>query len=302
MATSDFLAIAGAVGANVSTQSDYAALPAIATGYSSGIAKSAQINKTLRQASIMAAVLAQFIADQTGVNSVDDGTTATLLANLKASMPGRLLRTTVYANASVNTFIPLAASNTFRVTMIGSGGAGGGAPVTASNQIGAGNGGHSGAYAIGIFTKAQVGSSITVTVSPVGGGVAGGTGTNGGASSFGSLMSAAGGSGGAPFGPTSPPICSGNGSALATSSGGVINGSGGRGTIAFITSLTVGFSGSGANSPFGGGGGGINNTAGGSPAVGYGSGGGGAIALASNAAALAGGAGAIGFVMIEELA
>ncbi|RQZ27474.1 hypothetical protein DIE16_31370 [Burkholderia sp. Bp9090] len=36
-----------------------------------------------RQSSIMSAVLAQFISDRTGQNAVDDGTTATLLANLK---------------------------------------------------------------------------------------------------------------------------------------------------------------------------------------------------------------------------
>lgn len=86
MATNDFLPFATAAGANVLTQSDYASLAAVATGYQSGIAKSQQLNKTWRQSSIMAAVVAQFIADQTGQNAVDDGTTATLLANLKAAV------------------------------------------------------------------------------------------------------------------------------------------------------------------------------------------------------------------------
>lgn len=85
MATNDFLPFAAAAGANVLAQAAYAALPAVSTGYGSGIAKSEQVNKTLRQSSIMSAVLAQFIADQTGANSVDDGTTATLLANFKAA-------------------------------------------------------------------------------------------------------------------------------------------------------------------------------------------------------------------------
>lgn len=85
MATNDFLPFATGAGANVLSQSDYAALAALATGYQSGIAKSQQLNKTWRQSSIMAAVLAQFISDQTGANSVDDGTTATLLSNLKAA-------------------------------------------------------------------------------------------------------------------------------------------------------------------------------------------------------------------------
>ena len=85
MATNDFLPFATGAGANVLSQSDYAALAALATGYQSGIAKSQQLNKTWRQASIMAAVLAQFIVDRSGQNATDDGTTATLLANLKAS-------------------------------------------------------------------------------------------------------------------------------------------------------------------------------------------------------------------------
>lgn len=82
----DFLPFAVGNGANVLSQSDYAALAAISTGYQAGTAQSAALNKTWRQSSIMAAVLAQFIADRTGQNSVDDGTTATLLANLKASV------------------------------------------------------------------------------------------------------------------------------------------------------------------------------------------------------------------------
>jgi hypothetical protein len=43
------------------------------------------MNKTWRQSSIMASVLAQFIVDRTGQTAIDDGTTATLLANLKAA-------------------------------------------------------------------------------------------------------------------------------------------------------------------------------------------------------------------------
>lgn len=86
MATSDFLPFATGAGATVLSQTDYAALPAVSTGYGSGIAKAEQLNKTWRQSSIMASVLAQFIANQTGQNSVDDGTTAALLANLLSAV------------------------------------------------------------------------------------------------------------------------------------------------------------------------------------------------------------------------
>lgn len=86
MATSDFLPFATAANANVLTQSAYAALSAILNGFTSGVAPSAAVNKAIRQSSIMSAVLAQFIADQTSANSVDDGTTATLKANLLAAV------------------------------------------------------------------------------------------------------------------------------------------------------------------------------------------------------------------------
>jgi hypothetical protein len=82
----DFLPFATGSGANVLDQSDYAALAALSTGYQAGIAQSAAVNKTWRQSSIMASVLAQFIVQQTGQAAIDDGTTATLLANLTAAV------------------------------------------------------------------------------------------------------------------------------------------------------------------------------------------------------------------------
>ena len=85
MATNDFLVFGGGAGANVITQAAWAALTARTAGFSSGVAQSAQLNKAWRQASIMAAVLAQFISDRTGQDVLDDGTTTTLLANLKAA-------------------------------------------------------------------------------------------------------------------------------------------------------------------------------------------------------------------------
>ncbi|WP_232446445.1 hypothetical protein [Burkholderia ubonensis] len=77
----DFLPFATGPGANVVDQATYAALTALTTGFLSGTAQSVQLNKVWRQSSIMAAVIAQFIVAQTGQAAVDDGTTATLLAN-----------------------------------------------------------------------------------------------------------------------------------------------------------------------------------------------------------------------------
>ncbi|AOI98089.1 hypothetical protein [Burkholderia sp. LA-2-3-30-S1-D2] len=86
MANNNFKAFAAAVGANVMTQADFEALAALLTGFQSGTAQSAQLNKVWRQSSIMAAVLAQFIVDLTGQDAIDDGTTTTLLANLKLAV------------------------------------------------------------------------------------------------------------------------------------------------------------------------------------------------------------------------
>lgn len=86
MPTNDFLTFGAAAGANVMTQASYVALTARSTGFTSGTASSAQLNKAWRQSSIIAAVVAQAISDITGADAVDDGTTATLVANLKAAI------------------------------------------------------------------------------------------------------------------------------------------------------------------------------------------------------------------------
>ncbi|KVE27712.1 hypothetical protein WI93_11775 [Burkholderia vietnamiensis] len=86
MGTNDFLALGGGGAANVIDQAIYAARAARLTGFQSGTAQSAQLNQVWRQLSIMAAVIAQFIVNQTGQNAVDDGTTATLLSNFATAV------------------------------------------------------------------------------------------------------------------------------------------------------------------------------------------------------------------------
>lgn len=85
-ATNDFLAFAAAGGANVVSQSTYAGGAVVGPGFVSGIAPSNVCNKAWRQSSIMAAVLAQVMANMTGQSSVDDGTTSTLISNLLSTM------------------------------------------------------------------------------------------------------------------------------------------------------------------------------------------------------------------------
>lgn len=83
MPTNDFLAFATAPGANVSLQTDYAALAARSNGFSAGVASSAQVNKALRQSAFVAAAVAQFTADLQAGNVADDGIIANFETQLK---------------------------------------------------------------------------------------------------------------------------------------------------------------------------------------------------------------------------
>lgn len=82
----DFLPFAGVGGANVLTQSAYAALGARTAGFAAGTAKSIECNKVWRQSSLIASAVAQAISDITGLDMLDDGTTATLIANIKKGL------------------------------------------------------------------------------------------------------------------------------------------------------------------------------------------------------------------------
>jgi len=83
----DFLPYAVGGSANVLSQAAYAALTSLLqNGLTSGIVPSNELNKILRQPSIMASVIGQFIVAETGQPAIDDGTTATLLANFTAAV------------------------------------------------------------------------------------------------------------------------------------------------------------------------------------------------------------------------
>lgn len=86
MPRNDFLAFAAQSGANVISQDDYQALAALMTGFSAGTAKSAEVNKVLRQSTIMAAVLGQFIALVGKSDVIDDGNITPVLNGLLAGM------------------------------------------------------------------------------------------------------------------------------------------------------------------------------------------------------------------------
>ncbi|EKM5944743.1 hypothetical protein PU166_001203 [Klebsiella pneumoniae] len=205
MPTNDFKAFAAGNSANVISQADYLALAALVSGFSSGKASSAQVNKALRQATVMANVLAQFIADSANVDVLDDGNTAAILSNLKNSMPGRLLGVQVVTSSALIT--KSAGAKKWRIRALGAGAGSSAAPATAAGQVSISNGGGAGAYAEGIYDVSAL-SSATVTI---GSGGVGGTaispyGGDGGTTSVGTLISAPGGKAGLPAGPANPPF------------------------------------------------------------------------------------------------
>ncbi|WP_242505233.1 gp53-like domain-containing protein [Citrobacter freundii] len=73
MATNNFKPFATAANANVTAQADWEALPALLSGFMAGKASSPQVNKALRQASFIAAALAQYTANKSGLDVLDDG-------------------------------------------------------------------------------------------------------------------------------------------------------------------------------------------------------------------------------------
>lgn len=100
MATNEILPFAQGGGANVQSQIDYAAEPLRSSGNVAGIARSNVNNKALRQASVLAAGLAQFMADNQSNNIVDTAS----IANL-ANWLGDAIRAANNAAASVGSSV-----------------------------------------------------------------------------------------------------------------------------------------------------------------------------------------------------
>lgn len=85
MAKNDFKPFATGKSANVTSQPDWEALPALLSGFTAGKASSAQVNKALRQASFIAAALAQYTASKSGQDVLDDGDLSGFIAKMSAA-------------------------------------------------------------------------------------------------------------------------------------------------------------------------------------------------------------------------
>jgi len=308
MATNNFKPFGISNGANVTSQADYEALAALLTGFTAGKASSAQINKALRQGTVMASVLAQFISDSASVDVLDDGSTATILANLKKGMtaltPGRLLNVRIFTASGP--YIPTQGTAKIKVRQVGGGGAGGGTATPGANQIASGNGGNGGSYGESLLMPVPT-SSVTVNIGSGGVGVVGVNGAAGGTTSFGTYLVSPGGAGGnSGFATSVASSLSSDNASGANSTGSALLFSvpGNAGSGAFNISLASNSikSGRGGDSKFGAGGGGTNAETTPKPGTGYGAGGSGNAAGQTAGASYAGAAGTAGIVIIEEYA
>lgn len=320
MATNDFLPFAGGAGANTIDQATYASLPSRSTGFTAGVAQSAQLNKVWRQSSIIAAAVAQYIADLTGNNVVDDGTTSAITAGLEAIVrTARLQR----FNASGSFTVPPGVTRIFISGCSGGGGGGGGGGTVGNSSVagaGGGGGGGAGEPVIRFAVNVTPGMVIPFVIGAGGNGGSGGqsssnislaTGANGGdgaATVFGSAGT---------VGPLSFQIGRGGngGQGLASNSGSLQGGAGGPGGAGLPNGSSgtdgslVGNGGVGASGAFGGGGGAgrggtqgqIAGTTTGGDAYNFGAGGGGGGGAygTSGSVGSSGGKGAPGFLIIE---
>lgn len=91
MPINDFKPFAAGPGANVTSQADWENLPALLSGFMSGKASSAQINKAFRQVSFIAAALAQFVSEKTDQDVLDDGDLPGFVEKLTAGFAAQYL-------------------------------------------------------------------------------------------------------------------------------------------------------------------------------------------------------------------
>lgn len=209
--------------------------------------------------------------------------------------------------SSSATYTPTSGMKFCEIKIVGGGAGSGGAATTGPGQVACGGGGGGGAYSVGVFSAAQIGASISVTIGAAGtaGSIAGSAGGTGGTTSITGLMFASGGTGG------------GGGVAAAISNAAAGNGGngggpapifGGEGGTGSIGSFASGFiiPGNGGSSYFGG-----RSV---SPIIGVGAGaspgvspsanskgcGASGSAVGENTTGIAGAVGSAGYVLITE--
>ncbi|EFO0037740.1 phage tail protein [Escherichia coli] len=237
---------------------------------------------------------------------------AGLLAYLglgEARFSGRLLNTNIFKSSGK--YIPTPGTKKIRVIASGGGGGGGGVPETTENQQATAGAGLSGAF-IEAFFEVDNDFEVNVIIGAAGkgGGAGRNSGSEGGTTYFGSLITAPGGTGGGAGGASANTsyIQGISWGASPTSSGTVLRAfrCSAKTPGAMVISVKAVAGGTGGDTPLGSGGiGGASSSSfsgrGGGKAEGFGAGGGGACASAGSEAQ-SGGDGAPGIVIVEEYA
>ncbi|EHI0098620.1 phage tail protein [Escherichia coli] len=227
----------------------------------------------------------------------------------EARFSGRLLNTNIFKSSGK--YIPTPGTKKIRVIASGGGGGGGGVPETTENQQATAGAGLSGAF-IEAFFEVDNDFEVNVIIGAAGkgGGAGRNSGSEGGTTYFGSLITAPGGTGGGAGGASANTsyIQGISWGASPTSSGTVLRAfrCSAKTPGAMVISVKAVAGGTGGDTPLGSGGiGGASSSSfsgrGGGKAEGFGAGGGGACAPAGSEAQ-SGGDGAPGIVIVEEYA
>jgi len=263
-------------------------------GYGSNTPPGPGVTPTIWDADVANALIAEVANVVTASGqTLTPGTFTQLLQAIRTVASGRILNVQMFTTQGATTYTPTAGTTRVRVTVKGGGGAGGGAASTSSGQYSVTGGGSAGSFGQGLITSGF--SGVTVTVGAGGVGAAGTTGGNGGQSSFGAIIVAPGGLGGASSVASGGSLNAPGGAPPANATGGsIMNIPGQTGGIG-SGNITAGiaFGGVGGSGHLGNGG------VWGQPGTGFGAGGGGLINISSSGAST-GWVGSAGFVMIEE--
>lgn len=86
MAINEFKPFAATADANVQEQADYEQSDTVRSGFRNGLARSAEVNKAIRQASSITAAIAEFTAEKSGKDMLDDGDIAAIKTNFETAL------------------------------------------------------------------------------------------------------------------------------------------------------------------------------------------------------------------------
>lgn len=117
MTINEFKPFATGDNANIPPQEDWELNPARDTGFQSGVAKSAEVNKALRQATSIASAVAQFVTNNSSGDMLDDGNVTVLANNIAAALKGMFVQKggdTVNGTLKVNGEVQTTSANSFR--------------------------------------------------------------------------------------------------------------------------------------------------------------------------------------------